>query len=161
MAQGTENAPGRAGTTWVDLPPIWLAGCLILAWITSRALPGLAPDLGVLRWLGVALALAGVALMLLAVAEMARARTTVIPHRKPSALVTRGVFRVSRNPIYLGDALILTGAILWWGALPALPLIPAFIWLITVRFIRPEEARLRTGFDAEFEKWSERTRRWL
>ena len=146
---------------WLDLPPIWLAGFLALAWTVGRLFPDLAIDAQWLRWLGAALALGGIALMLLAIRQMAQAKTTVVPHRDPSALVTSGVFRYSRNPIYLGDALILTGAILWWGTALASPLIPIFMWVIGRRFIAPEEARLKAGFAEDFTRWSEETRRWL
>ena len=111
--------------------------------------------------IGAALVLAGLGLMLAAVAAMARARTTVIPHRAPSAQVTGGVFAWSRNPIYLGDVLILTGAILWLDAALALPLVAAFAWLIQRRFILPEEARLKAGFGAAYADWSARVRRWI
>ena len=111
--------------------------------------------------LAVVLLVVGLALLALAMRQMSAAGTTLIPHRQPSALVTGGVFRYSRNPIYLADLLFLTGAILWWGAVLALPLIPAFIWVINRRFILPEEARLRAGFAEDFSKWCERTRRWL
>jgi len=100
-------------------------------------------------------------LMLLAVAQMALARTTFIPRRDPAALVVGGVFRVSRNPIYLGDALILTGAILYWGAWLALPLVPLFGVWITRRYILDEEARLRRGFGAGFDDWAARVPRWI
>jgi hypothetical protein len=80
--------------------------------------------------------------------EMARARTTVIPRRDPSALVTAGFSAWSRNPIYLADALILTGAILWLDAVLALPLLFSFVWLIQTRFIRDEEARLTRSLRA-------------
>ena len=146
---------------WLDLPPVWLAAFLAAAWGISGVLPGLAVDAAWLRWLGAMLVGAGLGLMMLAVLQMAKHRTTVIPHRQPTALVSTGVFRISRNPIYLGDALILTGTILWWGAVAALPLVVGFIWLISLRFISPEEARLRAGFGEDFADWSERTRRWL
>ncbi len=96
-----------------------------------------------------------------AVAQMALARTTVIPRRNPSALVSSGVFAWSRNPIYLADAILLTGAILWLDAVVALPLIFSFVWLIQTRFIRDEEARLTLAFGPEFDLWAARTRRWL
>jgi len=97
----------------------------------------------------------------LAALEMRRARTTVIPHMEPDALVTSGIFRRSRNPIYVGDALVLTGLILRWGAWPSLVLVPLFVWLITDRFVLDEEARLRARFGAAFDAYVERTRRWL
>ncbi len=146
---------------WLDLPPIWLAGFMALGWAIGHWFPGLTAESGWLRVTGRTLIGTGLVLMLLAVIQMRRARTTIIPHRQPAALVTKGVFRFSRNPIYLGDALILTGAILWWGAVLALPLIPVFLWLITQRFIRPEEKRLRAGFGGDFADWCDSTRRWL
>jgi protein-S-isoprenylcysteine O-methyltransferase Ste14 len=143
---------------WIDLPPVWLALALGCAWAAGAAVPVAVPG-GAPA--GLALAGLGAALMLAAVVQMTLARTTVIPRRDPAALVTGGVFAISRNPIYLGDALILAGAILWWDALVALPLLPAFVMLIERRFIRDEEARLRAGFGAAFDAWAARTGRWI
>jgi protein-S-isoprenylcysteine O-methyltransferase Ste14 len=80
---------------------------------------------------------------------------------EPDALVTTGVFARTRNPIYLGDAAILAGLVLFWQAWPSLVLVPLFVWLITDRFIRPEEERLHARFGVRFEQWAQRTRRWL
>lgn len=146
---------------WIDLPPLWLALTLLIAWGISLVVPGLGFGGAWAGWAGVALVGAGLLLMGLAAATMMAARTTVIPHRDPLALVTGGVFRLSRNPIYLGDALVLAGFILRWDAVPALVLVPVFVWLIDRRFIRAEEARLRAAFGAEFETWAARTRRWI
>lgn len=143
---------------WIDLPPLWLALALLCAWAVGAAVPVAVPGGAVA---GVGLAGLGAALMAAAVVQMTLARTTVIPRRNPSALVTGGVFAFSRNPIYLGDALILGGAILGWDAILALPLLPAFVVLIDRRFIRDEEARLRAGFGAEFDLWAARTGRWV
>jgi protein-S-isoprenylcysteine O-methyltransferase Ste14 len=143
----------------IDLPPVWLAAHLALAY--GLSLVPLRFFGGAGQWLGAALVMTGVALMLAAVVEMTLARTTVIPRRNPASLVTTGIFRVSRNPIYLGDALVLTGAILWWDAGLALPLVAVFVWLIRTRFILDEEARLTTAFGPEFDLWSQRVRRWI
>lgn len=143
-----------------DLPPLWLGLFVALVWLMGRALDlplfGAAGDVAAL-----ALGAAGLALMALAVAEMARARTTVIPHRRASALVTTGIFRLTRNPIYLGDAALLLAAILWRDVPLALPLVPLFLLVIRERFIRAEEAALRADFPAEFDAWSATVRRWL
>lgn len=59
--------------------------------------------------------------------EFLRARTSVIPRQMPSAFLKRGIYRLTRNPIYLGDAMVLAGGlILRWDVLAALPLVPAF-----------------------------------
>lgn len=144
----------------IDLPPIWLAAFLAAVWGIDRLLPfNLFGALG--DMLAAGLALVGAGLFGGAIRAMARAKTTVIPHRIPQALVTSGVFRLSRNPIYLGDAAFLLAAILWWDVPQALPLVPAFMLLIRNRFIRQEESRLRAGFGAAFDDWSARVRRWL
>ena len=113
------------------------------------------------KMVGQALVLAGLVLMGAAALQMVLARTTVIPRRNPSALVTGGLFAWSRNPIYLADAIILTGAVLWLDAVLALPLIASFVWLIQTRFIRDEEARLTEAFGPEFDLWAARVRRWV
>lgn len=143
-----------------DLPPLWLALFAALAWTQPRLLP----FLGFGAWgdaAGWGLVVLGLALAALAIREFRRHRTTVIPHQEPSALVTTGVYRLSRNPIYLADALILAGLCLIWDAVLGLLLVPAFAQLIDLRFIRPEEDRLRAAFGPAFEAWSARTRRWL
>ncbi|HSF64667.1 MAG TPA: isoprenylcysteine carboxylmethyltransferase family protein [Paracoccaceae bacterium] len=151
---------GKRGMAWIDLPPVWLALALGCVWAVDAAVPvaGLGPA-G--QGAGAVLVVLGLGLMAVAVVQMVVARTTVIPRRDPSRLMTGGVFAISRNPIYLGDALILAGAILWWDAWLALPLLAAFVVLIDRRFIRDEEARLRAAFGPEFDEWAARTGRWV
>jgi protein-S-isoprenylcysteine O-methyltransferase Ste14 len=143
----------------LDLPPVWLVAHLAAAWLLSLVSPVVFAGSG--DMLGVGLIGIGVLLTLGAAAQMALARTTVIPRRNPSSLVTSGLFSWSRNPIYLSDALILIGAILWFDALLALPLIAGFVWVIQTRFIKDEEARLTLAFGPEFDLWAARTRRWF
>ncbi|MCA0940951.1 isoprenylcysteine carboxylmethyltransferase family protein [Yangia mangrovi] len=145
-----------------DLPPLWLLACLCLAWMQKSALPlglGFGPVWADL--LGGLLVGGGVLMAVLALVEMRRARTTFMPHEEPDSLVTSGVFRLSRNPIYLGDVMILAGFILFWDAVPSLVLLPIYVWLLEKRFIEPEEARLRRKFVASFRKYETQTRRWL
>lgn len=140
----------------IDIPPLWLALALVMAWALGQLwpMPGL-------EGFGAALVVAGLAIMGLALVGMVRARTTFIPRRDPAALVTGGLFGITRNPIYLADAMILAGAILWWGALLALPLVPLFMVWITRRYILDEEARLRAAFGPDYEAWAARVPRWI
>ena len=140
----------------IDIPPLWLALALLASWGLGQVWAG--PGFGLL---GVLVMATGLGLVLVSVWTMARARTTFVPRRDPSGLVTRGVFGFSRNPIYLGDALMLGGAILYWGAWAALPLVPLFMLFITHRYIHDEEARLRQGFGAQYESYAARVPRWL
>jgi protein-S-isoprenylcysteine O-methyltransferase Ste14 len=146
---------------WVDIPPVWLGIFAMLAWVQATRLPVWQPGPAVTDLAGGLLVGGGVVLIALAAHAMRQARTTIIPHLAPEALVTSGIFRRTRNPIYLGDALILAGLMLRWDAWPSLVLLPLFLWIITDRFIEPEEARLRQHFGAAFDRYADTTRRWI
>lgn len=144
----------------IDIPQVWAIAFVLLGWLIGRHDP-LGLRLG--NWLQLPAGLlvgAGAILMVLALQHMRGQRTTVWPHGQPARLVQTGIFARSRNPIYLGDVLILTGLILWFDAILALPLIPIFILLIERRFIEVEEARLQATFGALFADYSRRTGRW-
>ncbi len=140
----------------IDIPPLWLGLALAATWALSALW-----SVRLLAPIGKVLVILGLGLMGWAVVQMLLARTTFIPRRNPQALVTRGVFAISRNPIYLGDVAVLLGAALYWGAVLALPLVAVFVWWITQRYILDEEARLRAGFGTEFEAWCQRVPRWI
>ncbi|MDZ4087550.1 MAG: isoprenylcysteine carboxylmethyltransferase family protein [Tabrizicola sp.] len=143
----------------IDIPPSWLALHIGAAWVLSLVSPPVFGAWGAV--LGPGLVALGALVMVVAALQMIRLRTTVIPRRNPSALVTTGLFAWSRNPIYLADVLILLGAILWLDVALGLPLVASFISLIQARFIRDEEARLTETFGPEFDLWAARTRRWV
>lgn len=144
----------------LDLPPLWLALCLLAAWFYGRHVGwpqfGLWGDL-----LGGAFTVAGIALIVAAAVEFRRYRTSIMPHEWPSTIITTGIYRWSRNPIYLADLLLLIGLSLIWDALPGLLLVPALGMILKRRFILPEEARLKTRFRDAFGDYSARTRRWI
>ena len=144
-----------------DWPPVWLAGFLALAWAQAKWWPLGGFGDGLADLLGGVLVGGGLILAALAIFEMRRHRTTFIPHRSADRLVTSGIFKRSRNPIYLGDAMILAGLILYWDAVLALPLVPVFVWVIEKRFIEGEERRLRHKFPRDFMRYEKETRRWV
>lgn len=147
---------------WIDLPPVWLLGFVALAWVQATRFPmGLGFGGTWVDLLGGILVGGGVLLMLLAVAEMRRQRTTIVPHRVPDRLVQSGIFSRTRNPIYLGDTLVLAGLILVFDAVLSLPLIPIFLWVIERRFVIPEENRMRRAFRADWARYERKTRRWV
>lgn len=113
--------------------------------------------------LAAALAGAGLLIDLVSVAAFVRARTTVNPLApdKANALVVGGLYRFSRNPMYLGMLMILLG----WAAYLAQPLTlavaAAFVVLIEVLQIRPEEKALEEKFGEDYRAYKKRVRRWL
>ena len=144
-----------------DLPPLWLLLGLVVVWLLGSYLPLVRLFGPVWQGAGGLVALAGVALILWAALWFWRKRTTIEPHHDPSVLIVEGPYRLSRNPIYLGMLAILTGAVLWQGALSPLPVPFAFAAILTRRFVEPEEAALRRAFGAEAERYLKVTRRWL
>ncbi|SIN86406.1 methyltransferase family protein [Vannielia litorea] len=156
------NTGFRAALSWLDMPPLWLLLFIALARVQAVRFPELAWKHPASDLAGGLLVGAGLLLFALAVMEFSRARTTIVPHREARSLITTGIYTRSRNPIYLGDLLILAGLCAFWGVWLALAvLVPLFAWLVTDRFIRPEEARLAARFGPEWEAWAARVRRWV
>lgn len=146
----------------LDVPPVWLLLHALAAWIVARLEPWGLGFGGAWADLAAGLLLGGGALLIaVAVMQMRQHRTAVMPRREASTLLTTGVFRRSRNPIYLGMALLLLGWILRLDAVLALPLVPLFLWLIERRFIAGEEAMLARSFGPAWERYRQATRRWL
>ena len=144
-----------------DLPPVWLLLGLVLAWVLAAWLPLVRLFGPVGQGVGILLSVAGVALIGWSAWWFWRKKTTIEPHHEPGRLIVEGPYRYSRNPIYLGMVAILTGAVMWHGALSGLPLPFAFVAILTARFIEPEEAALRRAFGAEAHAYLDATRRWL
>ncbi|WP_347312967.1 methyltransferase family protein [Defluviimonas sp. SAOS-178_SWC] len=142
----------------IDFPPVWLAGFAVAGGLIGRIVPVATP---VNDPLGALLVVVGLLLMVVAAGQMIVARTTLIPRRDPDALVHGGVFRFSRNPIYLADAIILAGLYFAWDAIIALPLVAVFVIVIQRRFIHDEEVRLGQRFGEEYLDYTARVRRWL
>ncbi|MHC9234126.1 methyltransferase family protein [Pseudooceanicola sp. 502str34] len=145
-----------------DLPQLWLLAFAVIGWLQARHfsaglhLGGVFAD-----FLGGLLVGGGVLLMVLALYEMRRQRTTPMPHATASQLVTSGIFSRTRNPIYLGDVMILTGLLLRWDAVLSLPLIPLLMWILERRYIIAEENRLRRQFRVDYARYCQKTRRWV
>lgn len=144
-------------------PPIQGLLIAITMWALARALPGLAfdfPGREVMVWL-----FGGVGIVMEITAGMIflRAKTTVNPLKPQNAnkLVTTGLYRISRNPMYLALGLVLLAWGLWLGHPLSLGLIPLWVLYITQFQIKPEEEALRAKFGADYETYCRRVRRWI
>lgn len=111
----------------------------------------------------IALIGAGISFDIAGILAFRRARTTVNPlnPEKATALVTGGVYRITRNPMYVGIVFFLLAWAVHLGAVSAFAGPIAFMLYIARFQIRPEERALRDAFGAEFEAYSARVRRWL
>ena len=143
------------------LPPSYL----LLASVAMLSLHLLLP-LGQLvgmpwRLLGIIPLLLGIVLNLRADNALKQRHTTVKPFEVSAVLVTDGVYRISRHPMYLGMALILLGLAFFMGSLSPFVGVPAFIVLMEWRFIREEEAMLAQQFGEEWLRYKGITHRWF
>ncbi|MEE4187808.1 MAG: isoprenylcysteine carboxylmethyltransferase family protein [Roseobacter sp.] len=147
---------------WIDVPPMWLLGFAVIAHVQAQHFSfGLSLAHPVTMLVGGVLVGAGIVLILLAAMEFRRHKTTIVPHQEATTLIQTGVFKRSRNPIYLADVLILTGLVLRWDAVLSLVLVPVLFWVLETRFVIPEENRLRRHFRADFARYAQKTRRWM
>lgn len=113
--------------------------------------------------LGGLVAAVGIAIAVAAFARFRQIGTTVNPvdPSKASRLVTDGVFRVSRNPMYLGLLLLLIGWAVWLGSISPLVVPPLFVFAITVVQIIPEERALNRNFGEEYVSYRRSVARWV
>ena len=142
-------------------PPIWLLLGLIAIFLCHEYVPGPRFEGLASQFTGVLLIIVGLLLLIIAAGLFTRAKTDLIPFRNVSALVTTGIYRYTRNPMYLGMVAILLGSAIALGASTALIVPVLFAVIIEIRFIRPEETMLRGLFPNEFPDYCKRVRRWL
>jgi protein-S-isoprenylcysteine O-methyltransferase Ste14 len=143
------------------LPPTYLLVALILMALLHLAIPVVKFVPAPWNLLGILPVAGGIALNLLADRDFHRAETTVKPFETSSALVTTGVFRITRNPMYLGYVLILIGVGLLLRSLMPLVVIPVFGFLMAWIFIRAEEEMLQETFGPAWDAYAKQVRRWI
>jgi len=103
----------------------------------------------------------GIVINLLADQALKIAETTVRPFKESSALVTSGIYRITRNPMYLGMGLILAGIVLLLNNLLLFSVVAVFIVLISSHFIQVEEEMLADKFGKDWLQYKAKTRRWI
>lgn len=133
-----------------------LGGDLLLG---LPALPYLST--GSARLPALAIGLAGFALVAAAAWRFHKAGTNVPTNRPTMALVTGGLYRFSRNPIYVGLTLIYLGVTAFFASLGALILLAAVLPVMEFGVIRREERYLEHRFGAAYRDYRARVRRWL
>jgi protein-S-isoprenylcysteine O-methyltransferase Ste14 len=109
---------------------------------------------------GAAVVVAGVTVIVLARREFARLRQPTDPGRPTSAIVTTGVFAVSRNPIYLGAAIVLLGIALAFNLPWLLALLAPALIACQTMLIAPEERYLAAKFGADYRSYAAAVHRW-
>lgn len=105
----------------------------------------------------------GLAIEIVAALAFIARRTTLLPWapERTEILVTSGLFRFSRNPMYAGQALLLAAWVFYLGTWAALLAVPAYVLYMNRFQIGPEERILAAKFGAGYESYRARVRRWL
>ena len=148
----------------LKVPPLVLGLALALAmWFAAKQLPSLAFTLPWRDGLAVTISAVGILFLVAGLYEFQKARTTFNPMTPDAAssVVMSGVYRVTRNPMYLGFLFLLTG----WAVFLSHPLpflfLPVFVVYMNRFQISPEERVLSAKFGEDYDQYTQRIRRWL
>lgn len=146
------------------MPPlvlVFLVGALI--WLTSTVFPATRVAIPLAQQLATALAACGIVVAILGVAAFRRANTTVDPRvpEQSAQVVRTGIYKLSRNPMYVGFFLVLLAWSICLQQLLAAPLLAAFVAYLTRYQIIPEERFLKEKFGVEYVDYCRKVRRWL
>lgn len=143
------------------LPPVYFLLTLILMAGLHLLLPIARVIPAPYSYAGAVLMLIGVAVAITGARTFRKAGTPVIPFEPPTALVVHGLYRYTRNPMYLGLVSMLIGAAILFGSLgPWIP-IPFFVGIIRARFVLGEERFLESIFGERYREYKRKVRRWL
>ncbi len=112
-------------------------------------------------YFGFVLIVVGLSTTIPAAVSFKKVGTPVVPFEVSTKLVTTGLYRFTRNPMYLGMVVFLIGIGLLFGSLGSLIPVPLFVWIIRTNFIRGEENFLAEIFGNEYLEYKRRARRWL
>ncbi len=114
-----------------------------------------------LNLLGVFILLAGLAIGFSVMKQFRQVNTEIHTFKKPRKLVTQGLFRYSRNPIYLGFVVCLTGIWLWLGSASPGLVVLVFVMVTNFWYIRYEEKNMEQTFGDDYLLYKKSVRRWL
>ncbi len=148
----------------LKIPPVGLGFITAtLMWIAASTLPAFAFVIPARSLLAAAAVLIGATISFLGAASFRRARTTVNPMKpeSASALVESGLYKVTRNPMYLGFFVVLVGWAIFLSNLLSFLVLPGFVLYLNRFQIEPEEKALAATFGSSFDSYKTRVRRWL
>lgn len=142
-------------------PPVLLVIAIGTTFFVSALFPGWQFNSPAFPFLGVIFIIAGVGLVAWAARTLSSYKTTLNPRGKPTKLVTKGPYAVSRNPIYLGFLLIAVGTALFFANVLAFAGPLLFFGFARMFVIPFEEQTLRRIFGTVYNTYSKHTRRWV
>lgn len=143
------------------LPPVILLTFILLEILLHYQFPVASVIAAPWKWSGIGLIALGILIIASPALSFRRSDTTIIPFQESSSLVVSGMFRVTRNPMYLGMVTILTGVAVLTGSLSPFVMPILFVPVLNRRVIRHEEVMLEQAFGDEYRDYMKQVRRWL
>ena len=155
---GTPDVPGV-----IALPPLIFLGFLAAAAVLEAIMPLPVPVAHSLAHYvsGAVLAAGGFVMITMGTRRFVAAGTNVPPTLPTTALVVDGIYRRTRNPLYLGLTLVYLGVGVSAGSLWAIGLVVPLLWVINVGVVKPEERYLERKFGDAYRAYKARVRRWI
>tara|TARA_B100002049_G_scaffold54429_1_gene38469 strand:+ start:103 stop:456 length:354 start_codon:yes stop_codon:yes gene_type:complete len=112
-------------------------------------------------WTGLVVVVLGLSIIVYTISLFKRQQTDVMPDGNPSILITHGIYKITRNPIYLGMTLILLGSAFLFGTLSTFFIPPLFMATVDLIWIRFEEKNLESIFGNRYTTYKESVRKWI
>ena len=148
----------------LKVPPVAVVAVFaVLMWAAATVFSAVSFPLPGSSAIALAFALIGGGIAAAGVSAFRRRDTTVNPMKPENAatIVTAGIYRVTRNPMYLGLAFVLLGWASYLANLAALLLLPVFVAYMTRFQIKPEERALQEKFGSSYADYTAAVRRWI
>ncbi len=142
-------------------PPVYLFLAIFFMALLHFLFPGIKAVVLPWKLFGVLPLAIGVIINLVADKSFKEHVTTVKPFEDSTSLITTGVFRITRNPMYLGFVLILLGIAILQGSLTPYVVILVFVIFIDTVFIKYEEKKLESTFGQAWLDYRKKVRRWI
>ena len=159
MSEMTDKGPDNPRV--FSPPPLLFASAVAGGALVDGALPGRSDLLGLPQFAGYAFALAGMTLIAASLGLFRRHRTRPEPWQPASALILSGLYRYSRNPMYLGMASLSLGCCIFFESKVAVLLVAGVVFFIDRFVVAREEAYLSRRFGSGYDEYKRQVRRWL
>ncbi len=144
-------------------PPVYALSLGIVMWLLNQYFPLVRFIESPWNKIGMAIIAIAIVLDSSSLFLFLKKRTTINPMKPTNTegLVTAGLYKITRNPMYVGLLVILFGYAIWLGSLTPFLILPVFYWLITSMQIKPEERILEKKFGQEYLDYKNKVKRWL
>ena len=143
------------------IPPVYLVLSLVLMWFCHHFFPIRQYIDEPVVYLGVIPVLLGIVMAAVSAAKFKLLKTGLEPFDEATALVTSGFYRITRNPMYMGMFMMLSGVAVLMGSLGAWMPVPLFVLIIRNNFVLGEERFMEAAFGQQYLDYKSNVRRWI